>query len=125
MDKATLVGLDVEAGSRVVSALDMAGVFAKVAMWMTTPEYDDGRLVIASSALDQTQPLRAYERVAKILQKEFVYSPPPILILKMSDPFIRSLRDTFGKLASVEGMRLGSQTIGDRFISDAYVYRIA
>jgi len=124
MDKATLVGLDVEAGSRVVEALDKAGVSTKVAMWMTTPEYEDGRLVIASSSLDQTRPMRAYERVAEILQKEFFYSLPPILILKMRDPFIQSLRAIFGKTHSVEGMRLGGQTIGNRFVSDAYVYRI-
>jgi len=124
MDKATLVGLDVEAGSRVVSALEEAGIGVKVALWMTTPEYEEGRLVIASPALDQTNPLKAYERVAEILHGEFYYSLPPILILRMRDPFIQNLRNFFGKTKSVLGMRLGGQTIGNRFISDAYVYKI-
>ena len=46
------------------------------------------------------------------------------MILKMSDPFIRSLRKIFGKAKNTEGMRLGLQTIGNRFIPDAIVYRI-
>jgi hypothetical protein len=43
----------------------------------------------------------------------------------MADPFIKSLRRMFGKTKSVEGMRLGLQTIGDRFVEDAFVYRIS
>ena len=49
---------------------------------------------------------------------------PPLLILKMSDPFIRTLRKMFGKAMAVEGMRLGGQMIGDRFVEGALVYRI-
>jgi hypothetical protein len=124
MDKVALVGLDIETGSRVVAALEHAAIRINVALWMVTPEYEDGRLVIASSMLDQSDPLRAYERVAEILQGKFFHSLPPILILRMKDPFIQALRHIFGKTKTVEGMRLGGQTIGNRFISDAYVYKI-
>lgn len=124
MDKATLVSLDIEAGSRVVSLLENAGITVKVAVWMTTPEYEEGRLVLASAQLDQTNPLHAYEQVAQVLQGEFSYSPPAILILKMKDSFVQHLRQLFGKTKSVEGLRLGGQVIGNRFVSDAYVYQI-
>jgi hypothetical protein len=50
---------------------------------------------------------------------------PPLMILPMSDPFIKALRKLFGKSKSVERMRLGGQMIGDRSIEDAYVYRIS
>jgi hypothetical protein len=43
----------------------------------------------------------------------------------MADPSIRELRRLFGKTKSVEGMRLGGQVFGDRFVEDAYVYRIS
>jgi hypothetical protein len=49
---------------------------------------------------------------------------PALLILGMSDPFIQALRRIFSKTASVQGMRLGGQLIGDRFVEDAIVYRI-
>jgi hypothetical protein len=44
--------------------------------------------------------------------------------MKMADPFIRALRKMFAKRENVEGMRLGPQPIGDRFVTDALVYRI-
>ena len=124
MDKATLVGLDVETGARIVSVLEDAGIAVKVALWMVTSEYEAGRLVLASSSLDQVHPLRAYETVFEILHGKFVHETPLLLVLRMRDPFIQSLRQLFSKTESVEGMRLGGQMIGNRFIEDGYVYRI-
>ncbi len=124
MATAALVGLELESGARVISILEDAGIVLKVALWMATPEFEEGRIVIASSSLDQAKPLRAYETVARILHGKFAQAAPPILILRMSDPFIRSLRQHFGKVASVEGLRLGGQMIGNRFVLNAYVYRI-
>jgi hypothetical protein len=50
---------------------------------------------------------------------------PTVMILRMADPFIKELRRIFGKTKSVGGMRLGGQLICDRFVEDAYVYRIS
>ena len=47
-----------------------------------------------------------------------------ITVVSPKNPVIRDLRRLFGKTAPVEGMRLGGQTIGDRFVEDAYVYRV-
>jgi hypothetical protein len=47
------------------------------------------------------------------------------MILSMTDPFTKVLRRIFGKAKSVEGRRLGGQMIGDRFVEDAYIYRIS
>jgi len=124
MDQATLVNLDANAGLKVLDALDEAQIKVAVALWMISSDYDDWRLVLSSSSLDQTHPLKAYEKVAEALRDRFVYTLPPILILPTKDPFIRDLRRIFGKVKDVTGMRLGGQTIGNRFISDAYVYRV-
>lgn len=124
MDKATLVGVDIETGSKVINALDTTHYKVNVALWIISPDYDDWRLVLASSALDQTHPLKAYEKVTEVLQSNRVHIRPPILILPMRDPFIGDLRKIFGKASDVDGMRLGGQSFGNRFISDAYVYRI-
>ena len=124
MVKAALVGLDIEAGSRVVAALDKAGLSVKVAAWISTPEYEDGRLVLSSPELDKMELLDAYEKIARILQNEFRNDRPAPLILKMRDPFIVKLRGLFPSPRRVAGMRLGGQTIGNRYIHDAYLYRI-
>lgn len=124
MDQATLVNPDILAGSQVLAALDKAGVEPNVALLMVTPEYGDWRLVLSSPSLDQRDQLKAYEKIAEILQNKFVSAIPQILVLPVKDPFIRQLRKFFGKAKDVFGMRLGGQTIGNRFVENAYVYRI-
>jgi hypothetical protein len=43
----------------------------------------------------------------------------------MNDQSIKVLRRMFRKSKSVDGMRLGGQLFGDRFIRGAYFYRIS
>jgi hypothetical protein len=53
-----------------------------------------------------------------------VRQTPTLMILRMSDPFIRDLRRMYSKSKDVEGMRIGLQLFGDRFVEDGLVYRI-
>lgn len=126
MDKAALVVADFAAGARLLSALDQASLSISVALWIHLSEYDDWRYLVSSRRLDATPPAAAYGLVHDALGAAGVTLEltPPLLILSMSDPFIRALRRIFGKAKSVEGMRLGGQLIGDRFVEDALVYRI-
>jgi hypothetical protein len=124
MDQAILVGPDIEVGREVLAALDAAEIKHIVALLAVFPEYSDWRLVISSPSLDQSHLLKAHERVAAILGGRYVHRLPVIMILPTKDPFIRELRKTFGKTKDVAGMRLGGQMIGNRFIDNAYVYRI-
>lgn len=125
MDQATLVSPDVSAGSRALSALDTAGIKQIVALLAVFPEYDDWRMIISSPSLDQTRQLKAYEQVTEALKGRFIYTLPTIMVLPTRDPFIRELRNLFGKAKDVAGMRLGGQRLGNRFVSNAYVYRIS
>ena len=125
MDQAILVSPDIEIGSRIVAALDEAGIKPVVAMMAALPDYEDWRLLLSSPAVDQTRLLKAHETVAKILHGKFSKSLPLIIIYPTKDPFIRELRRMFGKSKSVTGMRIGGQKIGNRFVDSAYVYRIA
>jgi hypothetical protein len=124
MDQATLVSPDVAVGREALTALDDARIKQIVALLAVFPEYGDWRMVISSPSLDQTRQLRAYEQVTEALQGRFIYTLPTIMVLPTKDPFVRELRRMFGKAKDVTGMRLGGQMIGNRFISDAYVYRI-
>lgn len=126
MDKTALVTTDLATGESVLKALEGAGNQVAVALWLHTPEYEDWRLVLSSPQLDKGSPRQAYEAVHDVLRKAGLRleQMPPLLLFETTDPFIRGLRRLFGQAASTEGMRLGGQLIGDRFISDAYVYRI-
>jgi hypothetical protein len=127
MDKATLVNVDLERGLEVVRALESGNLKIGAALWLYATEYEDWRLFLAARALDQLKPRAAYRHLGELLIAAGLPpdETPPIVILPMTDPFIKGLRRMFGKTKSVEGMRLGLQTIGDRFVEDAFVYRIS
>lgn len=94
---------------------------------MYASEYEDWRLFVAARQLDSVRPREAYGLLYDMLTPAG-FTPdrtPPIMILPMADSFVKELRRLFGKTRSVEGMRLGGQLIGDRFVEDAYVYRIS
>jgi len=126
MDKTILVEADFTTGLNLLRALDHASVAVNVALWLRASEYGDWRFVLASRSLDASALSEAYGRVHDALAEEGISleRTPTLLILSMSEPFIRELRRIFSKAKSVEGMRLGGQMIGDRFVEDALVYRI-
>lgn len=127
MDQATLVGPDIDVGRDALAALDAAGIKPIVALLAVLPEYGDWRLILSSPSLDQTHLLKAHEQVAAILRGNFVYRLPVIMILPTKDPFVRELRRIFRnniKVAPQTLVRLGGQKIGNRFIENAYVYRV-
>ena len=127
MAQTLLVGPEIETGRRILRALDDAKLKISIAMWAVLAEYGNWRLVLSSSRLDAEGPLEAYGAVYEVLDKAgfTVRETEPLMILRMKDKFTRELRQAFAKAASVEGMRLGGQTFGDRHIEDAYVYRIS
>lgn len=121
-----LVAIDFKRGMELLQALDRSDLSINVAMWLFSPEHEDWRFVLASRRLDAAEPSEAYGLVHDALAGAGISleRTPALLILKMSDPFIRALRRMFAKAKSVEGMRLGGQKIGDLFVPDAMVFRV-
>lgn len=126
MDKTTLVTADFATGAKILKILDRSGLLISLAMWVRVPEYDDWRFVVSSHRLDDAEPAKAYGLIHDALERAGfpLEQTPPLLIFRMDDPFVRTLRRIFNKTRSVEGMRLGGQTIGERFVDDAILYRI-
>ena len=127
MDKTALVSVDLEKGGEILRILDDAGLNVKVALWAYLPEYEDWRFIVASRKLDEVGEFRAYGLIRKALDKDgiTVEETPLIMIMNMSERFIKSLRGIYGKTKNVLGKRIGWQTIGDRFVEDAYIYRVS
>lgn len=126
MDKTALVTAELSTGARILEILDDADLGLNVAMWIHLSEYGDWRFALSSRRLDSVDPSKAYRLVHDALnQADFPFEhTPPLMILRMNDPLVRALRRMFEKAKNVEGMRLGGQMIGDRFVEDAIVYRI-
>ena len=124
MANASLVGPDVADGEKALEALAKAGIVPTVALWAKTSEYDLPRLFVAASEFENISNLEAHGRIADAVQPVFTWSAPNFVVLRFKDKFISALRATFGGTADVNGMRLGGQLFGDRYIEDAYVYNI-
>ena len=122
-----MVSVDIDKGAELVEALERAKVKVNVAAWMYLPEYEDWRLVVAARQFDSLDLLDAYGLLHESLAPAgfTARNTPTIMILRMADPFIKELRRLFAKTKSIEGMRLGGQVFGDRFVEDGYVYRIS
>jgi hypothetical protein len=127
MDTSALVGIEFAKGSRILQILDDAGLQVKVALWAVLAEYEDWRLILSSRKFDTDDLGDAYSLLHEALDAAGfpLEQTPPVVILHTSDPFIKALRRIFVKAKSVEGMRLSGQTLGNRFLDDAYVYRIS
>jgi hypothetical protein len=128
MANSALVSIEVDRGDQILSILDQAATKISVALFAHLSEYEAWRLVLAGRQLDGTPRLQdAYGLLHKALDAAgFAFEKiPPILTLPMGDPFIKGLRRLFGKTRSVEGMILGGQSIGNRFLEEGYVYRIS
>lgn len=126
MAPATLVNFDIENGDKVIKALDNAGKDPSVALWAKLPDYDNWRLVLASEKLDQESQRSAYLQIVEALEKAGIpiHRQPSIFLRPMKNPMIQSLRKGFATAKDTYGMRLGGQTWGDKFLEDAFVYRI-
>ena len=126
MAPATLVNFDIENGDQVIKALDNAGKDPSVALWAKLPDYENWRLVLASEKLDQESQRSAYLQIVEALEKAGIpiHRQPTIFLRPMTNPMIQSLRKVFATAKDTYGMRLGGQTWGDKFLEDAFVYRI-
>jgi len=104
--------------------MDSARFPVTVAMWLLQKERSDWKFVVATSLYDRLGPQQAYLRLLKVLNSNEGVTDLSIRLESNRRPLIKALRKLFGRCASVEGMRLGLQSIGGVWIDDAYVYRI-
>lgn len=126
MGTAALVSFDIENGQSVIKALDDDGKAPKVALWAKLPDYENWRLVLASDHLDQSSPFSGYSEINEAMEKAQIpiNRQPTVFLRPMSNPMIEELRRLFGSTADTYGMRLGGQMFGDKYLEDAFVYRI-
>jgi len=126
MGTAALVSFDIENGQSVIKALDDDGKAPTVALWAKLPDYENWRLVLASDRLDQSSPFSGYSEINEAMEKAQIpiNRQPTVFLRPVSNPMIQELRRVFGSTADTYGMRLGGQTFGDKYLEDAFVYRI-
>jgi hypothetical protein len=127
MGKTSLVGYDMETGSKILQILDDAGLQVKVALWAILPEYEEWRLVLSSRKFDVAGIRNAFGLLHEALDAAGfpVELTPSIVILRGTDTLVRDLRKDYAKSNVIPGTHVGGRMLGDRFVEDAYAYRIS
>jgi hypothetical protein len=125
MAKKALLDADVKLGEKILASLDAAKFPISGAIWILTEE-DGWQLVIGTPLYESAGASDAYRKLITALRKNDPESMDfdDVRLMGNRHPFIRELRQLFGKTASVTGMRLGGHRIGGITLDDAVVYRI-
>lgn len=126
MAATALVNFDFENAEMAIRALDAAGREPRVALWAKLPDYENWRLIVASEKFEQEYPLAGYRQISEALRSANipVHRRPDILLLPMRNNMIQELQRLFADASDRYGMRLGGQSFGDKYIEEAFVYRI-
>ena len=151
MATAVLVNKDLEIGRRILGALADAHIPVSVAFWANVSESGEWQLFIATPLVDSKGPKSAYEQVLQTLHDKDMDQYLPwrrILLRSPKDPVLKSLEKqteiTTGSIEimeianiprgtsnvyyityapySTETYRILNESVGDRFVEDAYVY---
>lgn len=125
MDKAALVGIDLEAGEQLIDLLEAHEFPISAAYWLFTPEWDEWRLVLASPIVDSLGSRNAYRRISDVLRKE----PVPginwlqIVATRTDDRIARYFKSLAVPGHPMRNFRTRKVGVNGQFIEDAFVYR--
>ncbi len=126
MDQVTLVERDIEAGRRLIGALDAADFPVAAALWQFSAEEGAWRLVIASPKVNKEGPRAAYTAIQSIVRETGVVTRlSQISAVPDNDPVVMAFRIHSGTAGKpyLGGTYFRRTAVGDVFVDDAYVYR--
>ena len=117
---------DINFGRKLWQALRQSKIFPADGMFWLLDSENGWRLLVATPRVDQVGRRQAYEELGNLTRGVVPGSSHSMLVELVSPrtPLYQALRSVFGKMASVEGSRLGNTQVGGMFIDDAYLYEI-
>jgi hypothetical protein len=122
----TLVTEWIEAGKRLTEALDRESFDVVASLWFYDAESGDWRLIIASPLVDRDGPLEAYRAVQRVLGGLGLetLSLNDISVVSPSHNLVKLLGIALKTGKGISGIRFTRNRINDKFIEDAYIYRL-
>jgi hypothetical protein len=150
MATTALVERELDIGRRILDALAKAGIAVNVAFWAHVPQISEWQLFIATPLVDSDGHRSAYERVLRTLHDAGMDPELPwrrIFLRSPKDPVLKSLENRTSYSGPIDIMesenppkgtpsayyvtyapypggtfRILNESVGDRFVEDAYVY---
>lgn len=125
MAERQLVDTDIEAGARVIGALDRTDFNVLSAFWLLMNAEDEWRLVIAGPEVDLRGPRAAYQRIQAVLTElpEPKVDLEKISATRTTDSIVLLISSAIVTGPGISGIRFSRNTINGVFIYDAYIYR--
>lgn len=127
MDKELLVTSEIQAGEKLVKALDKSKFLLDGALWFYSSESAEWRLFLVSKLVDLIGPKKAYVIVWEVLDElrsEIGFSLERISVLSPNDKLVNLLRKAIRTDKGISGIRFTKNTIDGVFIEDAFIYRL-
>ena len=125
MVKEPLVGPGIEFGECILGLLDAAKYPLTAALWIFEKEEERWTLLLVTPLYERAGMGEAYGRLDAALRPAGYYAGLlPIRLEGNRSPFMKDLRRSLGKASRVEGLRFGSERLGNQWIADAYLYRL-
>lgn len=126
MGSRLLVGSEIDEGTRLLQALDRAGVPIEVAFWLLTEESSEWHLVLATSLVEESSSREAYRRILDVQRttEDVEYISGNLTIVGMNDRRVQALREALPTGIPRPGYHLGRVYARDVDIDDSYVYRV-
>ncbi|MBI5763252.1 MAG: hypothetical protein HZA51_06975 [Planctomycetes bacterium] len=123
----SLVEKDIDAGRRVADALSQAQTPVQAVLWLYLPEFEEFRLLVATSIVDRDGPLAAYKAIREALEgipESQRPAPFSISAVSPSDSVVRGLRKVVRAGPAGSDVRISNTLVDDVYVQDAFVYRL-
>jgi hypothetical protein len=120
-----LVTSDIDAGKKVVEALDQEHADVRAALWLYVPDASEWRLILSLPIVDREGSEAGYKLVQRALTKHEVPLPlRRISVVGVSEPLARRLR-RFVKTPPIgtSDISISSSSLDGLLIEGAHVYR--
>jgi hypothetical protein len=126
VDKTTRVEHEIEAGRRLIEALDRSSFPVKAALWLYLEGAEDWRLMIASPVVDREGLKAAYTAVQSVRNRTPEASSLGLDVIQLVRPNNRIIQILSRSISTSEmtNPRVRRSTFDNLFVEDAYIYRL-
>jgi hypothetical protein len=126
MDKAALVGADLQAGRHIVESLESLNIPVDVAAWLQDDETGDWWLVLSSPALARAGSMRVNDAVVSIVRNldDADIDLDNVRVLSPNNGIIQDLKHRVWKGDDLQVLRLDGLNLGGQPFRAARIYRV-
>ena len=118
----------IEAGRELVASLDVHAMAFEAAFWLMDDENGQWHLVLSSRAIKIDGSRALYADVIKVIStlrlRQYLWIGM-ISIVGHRTPLVKSLHETLGMAASVDGVRLDGAFVGGVSVPGCLLYRLS